>query len=402
MFRRIPLSLALGLSLVTPVLLRGQAVNSGAFVITLGADTLMLERYRLSGAGIEGDILTRGAVVTHRHYTLALAHNGTVSGLEMTTAQPGNPAAPVVRVTWTTTAGGDTTVTVLTRGDSSRTVRVATPGGVLPYFGWSGLLFERYLTWARAAAGGAPSLVATLSPGSSQPSTIAVAQVGRDSATITEQGEVAIRVRRDASGHLLGADGTATTEKYIVSRVGSLDFPALLASFANRPLGPLSPLDSVQAPIGPASVSVVYSRPSLRGRTAVGGILVPWNAVWRTGANAATRFTTSTDLTVAGQYVPAGTYTLFTLPSPSGWKLIISKQTRAPCQTTAQCADPNRRPLWGTDYSPDSDLVRVDMKVEAVSPSVEQFTIGVASQEAGGALWMAWETTKVSVPLAKP
>jgi len=372
--------------------LAGQAPSAGSFVVRLGRDTLGIEQYRVTGTRIEGDILGRGQVVTQRHFTLTLAPNGTVSALDMSTRQPGNPTAPTVHTTWTTT--GDTTVVVLTRGDSSRTLRVATPGGVLPYLGWSAIMFERYLAFGKAQ-------VPVLSPGDAQPFAIDVARIGKDSATVTERGEAGTRVGLDAAGRALSIDGSATTEKHVATRVDQLDVAALAAAFANRPLGALSPSDSVQATIGGGSLQIVYSRPSLRGRVAMGGVLVPWNQVWRTGANAATRLTTSTDLTVAGQKIPAGAYTLFTLPRPTGWTLIFSKQTKAPCQTAAQCADPNRRPLWGTDYSPDSDLVRVEMQVATQSPPVEQFTITLTPRGDAVELGMAWERTVTSVELRK-
>ena len=98
---------------------------------------------------------------------------------------------------------------------------------------------------------------------------------------------------------------------------------------------------------------------------------------------------------------PAGTYTLWTLPSPTGWKLIFNKQTKAPCATAAECADPRRPRLWGTDYSADSDFVRVDMQTAALTTPVEEFVITVEPQGDGGVLAVAWEKTRAWVALAK-
>src|SRR5690242_21419116 len=97
----------------------------------------------------------------------------------------------------------------------------------------------------------------------------------------------------------------------------------------------------------------------MRGRKIFGGV-VPWNQVWRTGANAATRFTTSAELVIGGVTIPKGSYTLWTLPSPAGWKLILNRQTRKPCQADA-CTAATRPFLWGTDYSADSDFARLDL-----------------------------------------
>jgi hypothetical protein len=103
--------------------------------------------------------------------------------------------------------------------------------------------------------------------------------------------------------------------------------------------------------------------------------------VWRTGANAATQLNTPVDLVVGGATVPAGKYTLWTLPAPGGWKLIVNKQTGE----------------WGTVYDAAQDLVRVDAKVEALAAPVEQFVIAFEP----GMLVLTWDRTKVSVPLAR-
>src|SRR5690606_4665955 len=116
-----------------------------------------------------------------------------------------------------------------------------------------------------------------------------------------------------------------------VERLPTIDINAIATRWdaldkAGRAMGPLSPLDSTSISLGDADVAVVYSRPSVRGR-AVWGDLVPWNEVWRTGANAATVLRTSRDLTIGGTAVPAGEYTLFTENTPTETTLIINRET---------------------------------------------------------------------------
>ena len=105
--------------------------------------------------------------------------------------------------------------------------------------------------------------------------------------------------------------------------------------------------------------------------------------MWRTGANAATLFRAPVDLTIGGAAVPAGTYTLWTLPSPQGWKLIVSRQTGQ----------------WGTPYDPAQDVVRVDLAVESLGAAVELLTIEIAPEGDGAALRISWDRTRVSVPV---
>jgi hypothetical protein len=144
-----------------------------------------------------------------------------------------------------------------------------------------------------------------------------------------------------------------------------------------------SPPGTADCTINGKKVAISYSRPSLRGRKAVGQ-LVPYGKVWRTGANEATTLTTETNLNIGGAKVPAGTYTLYTLPSEGTWKLIINKQTGQ----------------WGTEYHEDQDLARVDMTKSAIVVPVEQFTIALdqaANDKAD--LVLEWEQTRLTVPV---
>jgi hypothetical protein len=128
-------------------------------------------------------------------------------------------------------------------------------------------------------------------------------------------------------------------------------------------------------------ITIDYSRPSLKGRK-VGQELAPYGKVWRTGANEATALTTETDLNIGGTKVPAGKYTIYSLPSDGTWKLIINKQTGQ----------------WGTEYHEDQDLARIDMKKSPLSQPVEQFTISFDKKSENTAeLNLDWENTRVSV-----
>lgn len=129
--------------------------------------------------------------------------------------------------------------------------------------------------------------------------------------------------------------------------------------------------------------------------------MVSWGQVWRTGANFATRFTTSADLSVGDRTIPAGTYTMWTVPQVSSWKLIFNKQTKAPCATAAECADPRRPNLWGIDYDPDSDFVRLDMQLATTREAVEQFVIRLEPESDSAILALEWEKTRAFVRLAK-
>jgi hypothetical protein len=131
------------------------------------------------------------------------------------------------------------------------------------------------------------------------------------------------------------------------------------------------------------TVKVQYSSPRMRGRKVYGG-LVPYGQVWRTGANEATSFVTDTNLTVAGKDVPAGSYTIFTVPNQDKWSLIINKKTGE----------------WGIPYKYESDeLLRADMNVAKTPSQVENFTIAFDQGGGGCTMNLDWENTRASIQL---
>jgi hypothetical protein len=144
-----------------------------------------------------------------------------------------------------------------------------------------------------------------------------------------------------------------------------------------------SPPGTADCTVKGKKVTIDYSRPSLKGRK-LGTDLAPYGKVWRTGANEATTLTTAIDLDIGGVKVPAGTYTLYTLPSEGTWKLIINKQTGQ----------------WGTEYHEEQDLARVDMKKQEIVVPVEQFTIALDQDSNDSAdLILEWEKTRVFVTI---
>jgi len=133
------------------------------------------------------------------------------------------------------------------------------------------------------------------------------------------------------------------------------------------------------------TIHVDYSSPRMRGRKIFGG-LVPYGEVWRAGANEATTFVTTTALMVGGKDIPAGSYTIFAIPNPEAWTLIISKQTGE----------------WGEPYPGESsDFARVPMKASKLATPVENFTIAFDREGDGCTLRLDWETTRASVQISE-
>ncbi len=139
-------------------------------------------------------------------------------------------------------------------------------------------------------------------------------------------------------------------------------------------------------------LSVHYSSPSKKGRV-IFGELVPYDAVWRTGANEPTIFTTGTDLMVMGNKLPAGKYSLWTKPGNASWSVMFNKEI----------------PDWGvtimsggkeTTRNPDADVVTVEVKPETLSPPMESLSIDFEDMDQLS-LCLSWDDVKVSVPINK-
>lgn len=159
------------------------------------------------------------------------------------------------------------------------------------------------------------------------------------------------------------------------------------AGFAQQKKAPASPPEEASVTINGHAITIKYSAPSVRGRTIWGsdGILAkdPTAPVWRAGANNATAFHTDADLTIEGLNVPKGDYTLYILPNPGKFELIINKQTGQ----------------WGTEYKKEQDLGRVAMKTTKTPGLVEQLKYTLKNDGGNkGTLTMEWEHVSASVP----
>jgi hypothetical protein len=140
---------------------------------------------------------------------------------------------------------------------------------------------------------------------------------------------------------------------------------------------------------GPSKIAINYGQPHLRGRSVIGmpGV-VPWDSVWRTGANMSTQLSTEVDMTLGGTFIPRGIYTLFSLPTRNGWKLVVSKQVLQ----------------WGTDYDPTQDFARIDLRSRSLAEPIESLTFWLvpaienppSTTFPHGVLKFAWGNTELS------
>ncbi|HSY34817.1 MAG TPA: DUF2911 domain-containing protein [Acidobacteriaceae bacterium] len=167
------------------------------------------------------------------------------------------------------------------------------------------------------------------------------------------------------------------------AQMSNMDMPAKQSDAPAKPVA--SPAAQTDVTLDGATITIHYNSPAMRGRVIMGG-LVPYGKPWRTGANPATSFVTTGNLKIGSLSVPAGSYTLFTLPGAPGtpWQLIISKKTGE----------------WGIPYPEGDDLGRTEMHSAKLPTAQESMSISFEHTEKRSTyLHIKWETTDVSVKI---
>jgi hypothetical protein len=358
------------------------ADDTGSFVVRLGQDTTGVEHYTRSANKLEVDQVGRAPRTLRRHFTYDLK-DGALTHLAVVVKPPG--ATDPTQSVDATIEGDSARVTIKSGAAAPTEQHLFLPRGTLlifsssPWVQYEGQIMKLAKSKSDSLGGvllyvGAPTTDRYL-----------LQKLGRDSVAISNTHADVYHAAVDKAGHILGILPIAGTQKFSVSRVAKLDVDAYANTYmareqAGQGLGMLSPRDTVRvASAGGASLMIDYGRPAKRGRVVMGG-LVPNGELWRTGANAATQFKTDKALDFGGTVVPAGFYTLWSMYTGTGWKLIVNSETGQ----------------WGTAHKAEKDLFTIDMKLSTLPQVVERFTISVDSNDKGGVLNLDWDTTRAS------
>lgn len=370
------------------------------FITKLGADTIAVESVTRQGNTVTSDAVDRFPRVRVRHTIIDLNENGSIRHLVMDIRTPSEtPNERERKVIVDVTA--DKVHISKTDGTGKLNRDFATDGGIVEaHVPQLYSLYELYFAAAMKHA-------LTTKPAAGTPVQMRQFYIdrefdrfplGRGRVTILDSGKAEItddwlsgtgEAVMDSNYYMLHYSGARTTYKVEVNR---LTDPPDVKNFAQRfeaqeikngNVKQLSVRDTVHVQIGKAAFAVDYSRPLLRGRTLLGDV-IPYNRVWRTGANAATQFTTSAPVKLAGIQMPAGTYTLWTVPHTGSIDLIINKQTGQ----------------WGTDYKAAFNRGSAVMTSESAIAPVEVFTISIVPVSAKqGKLIMEWGFFKWTAPI---
>jgi hypothetical protein len=332
---------------------------------------------------ILGDAVERYPQVVIRHYDAFLNPDGSVRRFAIDNRYPNPLPRQFATQSFIVDFSDDSIHITIRRGDSTRTVAVGVTGSlVMPWTMVTAGMYEQLFIAALKKPGDSV-VVAQYTPGQVSLGRTVVRRLNLDSVSMTLFGlPLYARVDR-ATGRLLTLSGEHTTDKFVTERLASPpDLGPVIERFtasekASGVARSMSSHDTVRATIGVAQMRIDYGRPLLRGRKALGNpALVPFDAVWRTGADAATQFTTTASLSLGGVELMPGSYSLWTMPTRTGAMLIVNRQ----------------HGQWGTEYDPDQDVGRVALKTENLPAPIEQFTIRIVPiSDTSGSLVLEWE-----------
>jgi hypothetical protein len=363
--------------------------DSAGLVTVLGRDTLALERWVRTPGRITAEAVVRSPRTTLRRYVMDLGPDGRMRRFQEQVFNPAAAGGAPLR-TETVEAGEGAWSRTVVQGDSTVSARIEAPAEALPWVDLVHWPFELVLMRARGGQGGEAPLLAG---GRALAYRVAPAEGGGWTLTHPLRGPSVAQV--DAQGRLVSLDAAGTTRKVVVTRVPWLQLDDAAARWAQadregRGMGELSGRGRMEGNVSGANILIDYGTPARRGRDIFPGV-VRWGELWRTGANRATHFTTDRALELRGAdgatlQVPAGEYTLFSIPQEDGGWLIINRQTGQN----------------GTAYDAAHDLGRVRMARATVAEPVETFTIAAEPAADGGVLRLSWDRSAFTVPFRVP
>jgi hypothetical protein len=369
--------------------------EKSSYITTLGSDTVVVESVVRTPNRLLGDIVVRVPATVRLHYDVELRPDGSVARSTLDTDPVGAKGMAARHMVLDFDA--DSVHESIDSDGTKRKVTRPIPKGVVPTFmtgfGASyGLyssmgLYELLLERSRPAANDTLTV-----PGIDIASgAFAKRRFLARSATqidVDYFGILWTHLTVDANGHILGADARATTEQTETHRTEFVDVAGMAKAFASadhagKGIGAASPNLIEKGTIGGQTIVVAYGSPRRRGRTILGAV-VPYDRVWRTGANEATTVIFDKDVTIGGAAVPAGSYSLWTIPKADGTvQLVVNRQ----------------HGQWGTDYDQAQDLVRLPMQSSTAPAPQEDFAINITSAGNSGALRFSWDAFVWSVPV---
>jgi hypothetical protein len=364
------------------------------FLATLGQDTVSVERVARYPNRLVTEEVDRFPDVRRRHTEFTLNPDGSIQRMDMRVSIPSARAPASTDRHIVANFTSDTVRVALTDRTGTHARAMATEGLLtIPHVPQMYSLYELYFAaaLAQAATNGLPAtgIITThqfypdrefsnypipMHHGYVKPLNGGRVEIQHD--WLAGTGTAVL----DSTRHMLSYSGARTTYKVAVTRLADPpDVAAIGAQFAatehaHGALPALSVRDTVRASIGGAHLVVDYGRPLARGRTLLGDV-IPYNYIWRTGANQATQFSTSATVRLGNLTLEPGTYTLWTLPERDSVGLIVNRQ----------------HGQWGTQHDSRQDIGMTALTTSVSETGVEKFTITIEPKDQrSGTLSLAW------------
>lgn len=362
------------------------AQTTSAYVFCLGKDTVAYEQYTRNKELIEGQILSLYPRLTINQFRLFLGADGTIKQFETESSYftAGKISAPFMR------KNGSIEDTIVTQQafrngkvDSFFSGKFNIIRGSVPVLDNNDVaMFEQMLLYASMS--GKDSLALnrfTNGPGKSY-----IKKINKE---LYESKVFFFPVfLKLKDGEIISVDATSSTIKTIAKRTYAIDFEKLKNTLAEKEkadgfAGLVSPVDTFKTSFKNTDFQITYSRPYKRGRVIFGNI-VPWNMVWRLGANFATHFSTSKELRFGDFILPAGRYTIWMIPKQGKdiSELVINKGVN----------------IFGTQYDKAKDVIRLPMQTTLLTNLIEQLSIEVKETNEGGEIIIQWDDLQAKLP----
>ena len=373
----------------------GAIDEKSSYITTLGRDTVAVESVARLANHLLGDIVVRVPNTVRLHYDVEVRPDGSVLRSTLDTDPMGAKNMTARRMVLDFDADS-VHVSIDSAGQKRKVTRALLRGTVPMFmtgFGASYGLYSSMGLYELLLERSRPATNDTLTVPGIDIASGAVAKrkfLARSATQVDVDyfGILWTHLTVDATGHISAADARATTEQTETHRTDFVNVAAMAKGFASadhagKGLGAASPNQVEKGSIGGQTIVAAYGSPRRRGREILGAV-VPYDRVWRTGANEATTIIFDKDLTIAGAPVPAGAYSLWTIPKADGTvQLVVNKQ----------------HGQWGTDYDSAQDLVRVPMQSSTAPAPQENFAINITGAGNTGALRISWDAFVWSVPI---
>jgi Protein of unknown function (DUF2911) len=359
---------------------------TASFIGKLGPDTVFVETYNVVNNHLYGKVLFRIFEDHIGEFNIHFYPNGTIREFNMMAMNPVNSSIPYSsKVAWrfpynrTMLCANDSCTVFISRSDVPQEIVVKQAASSMDFYGGLTPLFS-LVEWncVRLAKSGKQVLGPLTMTNTSVVSTISVRYTGPDSVIFGGPFIEYTKIKVDSEGRILSTDGTGTVYNFLVSKQAPIDIDQLAKRISKRPgLGQPSPRDTVKTSVQQSTISVDYSRPYKRGRKIFGGV-VPYDSVWRTGASNATVLSLQHPIQIDKTVIPAGKYSLYTIPNRQSWRLIFNTDLIR----------------WPTDPDRSKDIAEVGLQIKPLEKFKDQFTIEIQETKTGGVLKFQWDNVE--------